>query len=454
MVVPGAVPASDDDRLGLELTEARARLAATSEILRVISASVSDAHPVFETIVRNARSLCGSLFANVFRFDGELLHFIASDNVDRAYVDLLKEKYPMRPDSSQVSGRVILSKSVVRLEDVLADPNYDQRFPPAMGWRRMLGVPLLRDGEPIGVIVVAWAQPGPVSQTLEDLLKTFAEQAVIAVENTRMFNELRARTEDLERSYGVVQQQATILEQQSAELLTLNQDLEKRVAEQVSEIERMARLRRFLPPQVADLIISSGSEGQLESHRREITALYCDLRGFTGFSESSDPEDVMALLRDYHAAVGTIIYRHQGTLERFVGDGVMVIFNDPVPMPKPALEGVKVAVEMREAIGELVQKWKGLGHELGVGIGIAHGYATLGTIGFEGRFDYAAIGTVSNVAARLCDEALPEQILISPRVLMAVNDLVTVEPIGELSLKGIRRALQVYNVTGLIQAPV
>ena len=309
---------------------------------------------------------------------------------------------------------------------------------------------MLRDGEPIGVIVVAWAESGPVSETLEGLLKTFADQAVIAVENTRMFNELRARTDDLERSYGVVQQQATKLEEQSAELLKLNQDLEKRVTEQVSEIERMARLRRFLPPQVADLIVSSGAEGQLESHRREITALYCDLRGFTGFSESSDPEDVMALLREYHTAVGTIIYRHQGTLERFVGDGVMVIFNDPVPVPNPALQGVKVAVEMREAIGELVEKWKRLGHELGVGIGIAHGYATLGTIGFEGRFDYAAIGTVSNVAARLCDEALPEQILISPRVLMAVNDMVTVEPLGELSLKGIRRPIQVYNVTGLV----
>lgn len=449
MVVPGAVPASDADRVALELKGAREQLAATSEILRVISASEADAQPVFETIARNALSLCGSLFANVFRFDGELLHFIATQNVNPGYVDLLKEKYPMRPDTTQVSGRVILSKSVVQIPDVLADPNYDQRFPPAMGWRRMLGVPMLRDNRPIGVIVVAWAEPGPASETLIDLLKTFADQAVIAIENTRMFNELRARTTDLERSYGVVRQQAIKLEQQSAELLKLNQGLEERVAEQVSEIERMARLRRFLPPQVADLIVSSGAEGQLESHRREITALYCDLRGFTGFSESSDPEDVMTLLREYHTAVGTIIYRHQGTLERFVGDGVMVIFNDPVPVPNPALQAVKVAVEMREEIGRLIEKWKRLGHELGVGIGMAHGYATLGTIGFEGRFDYAAIGTVSNVAARLCDEALPDQILISPRVLMAVGDLVTAEPVGERSLKGIRRPLPVYNVTSL-----
>jgi adenylate cyclase len=209
-----------------------------------------------------------------------------------------------------------------------------------------------------------------------------------------------------------------------------------------------ARLRRFLAPQVADLIVSSGTEKQLESHRREITALFCDLRGFTGFSESSDPEDVMALLRDYHAAIGKIIYKHGGTLERFAGDAVMVIFNDPVPLPNPALTAVQVALEMRAAVGALVEKWRRLGHELGFGIGISHGYATLGIIGFEGRFDYAAIGTVTNVASRLCDEAKSGQILIGPRVLLAVENFVTVEPAGELTLKGIHRPVVVYNVTG------
>ena len=186
----------------------------------------------------------------------------------------------------------------------------------------------------------------------------------------------------------------------------------------------MGRLRRFLPPQVADLIVASGTEKQLESHRREITALFCDLRGFTGFSESSDPEDVMALLRDYHAAIGEIIIKYSGTLERYAGDGVMVVFNDPVPVENPALQAVLMALEMRDAIGALTDKWRRLGHDIGFGIGIAHGFATLGTIGFEGRFDYAAIGTVSNVASRLCDEAKPGQILISPRVLMAVEDAV------------------------------
>jgi adenylate cyclase len=214
----------------------------------------------------------------------------------------------------------------------------------------------------------------------------------------------------------------------------------------VGEIERLGRLRRFLPPQVADLIVASGTEKQLESHRREITALFCDLRGFTGFTEVADAEDVMALLREYHAAVGEIIVRYNGTLERYAGDGIMIIFNDPIPVSNPALQAVQMALEMRRAIDALTDKWRQLGHEIGFGIGIAHGYATLGTIGFEGRFDYAAIGTVSNVASRLCDEAKPGQILISRRVLMAVKDAVTIEPVGEFELKGIRRPIAAYNV--------
>jgi class 3 adenylate cyclase len=210
----------------------------------------------------------------------------------------------------------------------------------------------------------------------------------------------------------------------------------------------MGRLRRFLPPQVADLIVASGTEKQLESHRREITALFCDLRGFTGFSESSDPEDVMALLRDYHAAIGEIIIKYSGTLERFAGDGVMVIFNDPVPVENPALQAVLMALDMRTAIGGMIEKWR----DLGFGIGIAHGFATLGTIGFEGRFDYAAIGTVSNVASRLCDEAKPGQILISPRVRQAVEKAIMVEAVGEFALKGIRRPMMAYNVLGSLRS--
>ena len=190
-----------------ELSEALARHAATSEVLHVISASRTDAQPVFEMIVRRAVALCGSLFANVFRFDGELLHFVAGHNVGPSYVELLRAKYPMRPDSSQVSGRVLLTKSVVHLEDVLADPDYDQRFPQAMGWRRMLGVPMVRDGTPLGVIVVGWAEAGPTSKVQEELLKTFADQAVIAIENVRLFDAEQRRTREL--SEALEQQTAT-----------------------------------------------------------------------------------------------------------------------------------------------------------------------------------------------------------------------------------------------------
>lgn len=237
------------------------------------------------------------------------------------------------------------------------------------------------------------------------------------------------------------------LDSLSTKMVEFNQQLGQRVAEQVGEIERMSRLRRFLPPQVADLIVASGTEKQLESHRREITALFCDLRGFTEFSESSDPEDVMALLRDYHAAIGQIITKYGGTLERFAGDGVMVIFNDPVPVENPTLQAVLMALDMRPAIAGMIEKWRDIDHDLGFGIGIAHGFATLGTIGFEGRFDYAAIGTVANVASRLRDEAAPGQILISPRVRLAVDEAVTIEPVGEFTLKGIRRPMMTYNVT-------
>jgi adenylate cyclase len=240
---------------------------------------------------------------------------------------------------------------------------------------------------------------------------------------------------------------------QAAQLVVWNQTLEQRVREQLAELERVGRLKRFLSPQLADLIISSGDEKLLESHRREITVVFCDLRGFTAFAETAEPEEVMGVLREYHAAMGTLIFRFEGTLERFAGDGLMVFFNDPVPCPDPAARAVRMVVAMRERVGELAAMWRRRGHQLDFGVGIAQGYATLGKIGFEGRFDYGAIGTVTNLASRLCDGAKGGQILLSQRVYAAVEELVEAEPVGEVALKGFHRPEAVFNVLRLKAQP-
>ena len=237
------------------------------------------------------------------------------------------------------------------------------------------------------------------------------------------------------------------------ELSLLNQTLEARVAEQVAQLDRLGKLKRFFSPQLAEMIVSGSAEDPLKSHRREITVVFLDLRGFTAFAETSEPEEVMAVLREYHAEMGKLVLAAEATLERFTGDGMMIFFNDPVPVPNPAERAVRMAAAMRERVAELSVGWKKAGFDLDFGLGIAHGYATIGAIGFEGRVDYGAIGTVTNLAARLCAEAKPGQVLLERRVMTAVEGIAEGEPVGDVSLKGISRPVKVYSLLSLKSSP-
>lgn len=280
-------------------------------------------------------------------------------------------------------------------------------------------------------------------QEREALLNRRLEAANAALIATQ--RDLEASREDLLRAHETVQAQA-------AELAAWNKTLEERVQLQLGEIERMTRLKRFFAPTLAELIVSSGNERILESHRRDIAVLFCDLRGFTAFSETAEPEEVMQLLHEYHRAVVPLIQSFEGTLDRFVGDGMMVFFNDPLPCPDPAERAVLLAVAMRDAVGVLAAAWRRRGHEIGFGIGIAQGFATLGQIGYEGRFDYSAIGTVTNTASRLCEVAKDGQILVTPRIAAAVAQTAELHDIGPIAVKGLSRRIVVADIVGLKDA--
>jgi class 3 adenylate cyclase len=254
--------------------------------------------------------------------------------------------------------------------------------------------------------------------------------------------EMLARVKSLLR----VKELQDVVQAQAAQLADWNKTLEERVQKQLEQLERLERLKRFFSPQLAELIVAGGADDPLKTHRRDITVVFLDLRGFTAFAESAEPEEVMRVLREYHAAMGQLVMEHEGTLESFIGDGMMVIFNDPVPVANPQERALHMALAMRARFEAISAAWRKLGFDIGMGIGIAQGYATIGAIGFEGRWDYGSIGTVCNLAARLCGEAQSGQILVPQRLLGAIEELVEVESVGELSLKGFHRAVTAYNV--------
>jgi adenylate cyclase len=273
----------------------------------------------------------------------------------------------------------------------------------------------------------------------EYLVKPIDQAALVA----RVRSALRMKS-----LHDEVRAQAEHLRAQAEHLATLNRTLEARVAKQVAEIERVGRLRQFLSPQVAELVLSSGGETLLQSHRRDVTVVFCDLRGFTAFAEIAEPEEVILILHEYHAALGALINKYEATVERFAGDGLLVLFNDPLPCPDPARRAVLMSIEMRGEILRASKKWQATGHELGFGIGIASGHATLGCIGFEGRFQYSATGTVANLASRLCDQASDGQILVDAKVCASVEHWFELQPVGEMILKGLHRPVKTFNVLG------
>ncbi|HLZ48530.1 MAG TPA: adenylate/guanylate cyclase domain-containing protein [Candidatus Limnocylindria bacterium] len=389
-----------------ELARLREQQAAVAEVLAAISRMTTDVQPVLDTILAHAKRLCAADDAGLWQREADgLFHFVAHHGTDiPTYLEYARA-HPQAETASGTVGRVARARASIQIADLAQDPNYPvaslaalQRDLPS---GTALGVPLLLDGAVIGVLSILRERVRAFTEREVGLVEIFAEQAALALSNANLFQTVQRQREELSR---------------------------------------------FLSPQVSALITSEEGKRLLDGHRREVTVVFCDFRGFTPFAEAVEPEEVMAVLRTYHETMGALIAAHGGTLEHFEGDGMMVFFNDPVEMSGHPLHAVRMAIAMRDRFAEISPPWRKKGYDLGLGFGAALGYATLGRIGYEGRYDYAAIGNVTILASRLSSRAASGQILVSQRLNAAIEGHFETAPVGDLELKGMSRPTPAFSV--------